>query len=159
MPAWLGIVVHWIHVFAGAFWFGGALFTEAVLGPALARSKPESVADIGPHLATLIGRVNTASGAVAILFGILLGTVFGPVQSVGDALGTPYGRTWIAALLLGIFLAVWGGAVVGRTAAQIPLALPGERPAIIRQVLRLSRVGIAVFVVVYTCMVLMRYGI
>ena len=33
----LTIVVHWLHVLAGIVWFGGHIFTAAVIWPALLR--------------------------------------------------------------------------------------------------------------------------
>src|SRR5215469_8518964 len=103
------LVVQWLHVIAGLIWAGGALLGGYLLPRAMA-GKPvsEGRAVYDPFIKTA-GPLMEAAGMTVLVAGILRGTVFGPVHSFATAFGTPYGLTWLMALLLSMVFAVHSG--------------------------------------------------
>lgn len=96
-------LIHSIHVFFGVFWFGTVLYTRLVLFPVL-RTLPEEQYQAARR-AMVSGnarRWTFTFGYGTVIFGILRGAVNG----VFAQLDTPYGLTYLAALLLGVFMLV-----------------------------------------------------
>lgn len=97
----LAIAVQWVHMLGGVFWMGGYLFRIWFAGPVL-RSMPGDAEML--FYQALHSRARPAYPIIIALTGvagILRGTVFGPVRGV-DALATPYGLTFLAAILFGL---------------------------------------------------------
>jgi uncharacterized membrane protein len=161
---WGVIVVQWVHVLGGIFWFGGALFSNLVLIPAARRLPLDSQRRLGIAIFERGDRVILPIAVGTIVIGFIRGTVFGPVKSLDVLLGTAYGITFLVALVaalttlaLGMYLgarvrrvysndAYWVGGATGPTdalAAVIPFAL----------------LELAGFFVVFTMMILMRFGL
>ncbi|MGH2491344.1 MAG: hypothetical protein ACRDF9_07525 [Candidatus Limnocylindria bacterium] len=129
-------VIHWIHVFFGVFWFGTVLYTRLVLLPALRTLPDEQYQNV--RRAMLSGnarRWTYTFGYGTIVFGILRGAVNG----VFAQLDTPYGVTYLAALVLGVFMLV------------INLG-PWSHPLF-------PTLFVWSFPVMFTLMVLMRFGL
>jgi uncharacterized membrane protein len=134
---WVLMVVQWMHVFCGVFWLGTVLYTRLVLFPSL-RTVPAGASG-AVRGALVTGRNRrltlwTAGGTVGL--GILRGWLGGALSDVAS----PYGFTYLAAAVLGIamlaFLAgPWGG----------------------NRVLRILYV--ASFPLIFTLMILMRFGL
>jgi hypothetical protein len=104
-----------------------------------------------------------------ILLGILRGTVFGPVRSI-DALLTTYGLTWLLALVLAIGTFMYGMRVVGPTLERIgriseaDAVNPDGSPtpaalALLGQAKRNGVIELLLFLAIFTCMILMRFGL
>lgn len=155
----LGVVSHWIHVFTGTFWFGGSMFANAIVGPALSGSSPPAQSEVGSRIGNRAPKIMRTMAALAIVTGIVNGTVFGPVKSLDVLFGGSYGLTWLAALVLGVGTALWGQLVTVRLRAAVALSLAAERPAAIKKVLRAAGVELFGFLTVFTCMILMRFGL
>ena len=99
------------------------------------------------------------------MLGIIRGTVFGPIKSV-DALGTTYGITWLVALMAAVATFLWGLYVIGGAASVMnaaPLGPGGEpTPELERATTRVKQVAVLElvgFIVIFTCMILMRFGL
>jgi hypothetical protein len=130
-------IVHYAHVFLGIFWFGTVLYTRIVLFPALATLPPETYA--ATRKAMVSGNAQTwtrifSYGTVA------LGIIRGAITGVFAQLNTAYGITYLAALAIGVFMiallyAPWFGAPIWR------------------------KVYVGGFPVMFTLMVLMRFGV
>lgn len=164
MPFWLTIVVQWLHVFCGIFWFGSRLVVTLILLPAMRQvSQAKQHAFLGELIRHFV-RVEPALGVATIVLGFLRGTVFGQVISVDIAFGTTYGLTWTTALVVGVVIAVLGGLVGGSFMAlqAIPVTDDGSSQAVFARRLgvaeRYSRLSLALFLLVFTCMILMRFG-
>jgi len=94
---WLLIVLQWLHVLSGIFWFGSAMMTDFVLVPMLKSIPAEARASWLKVFATRYGRLAGALGGATILFGILRGIAGGVFGEITSA----YGLTWIAAIVVG----------------------------------------------------------
>ena len=153
----LTVVVHWVHVVAGLVWAGGQAFAVAALWPALLRRPSEARAlfdAIGPAAGKLMG----AAGPLVLLLGILRGTWLGPVRSWDALVGTAYGRTFLAAMVLTVALTAHLGAVRGQLETRVwnGAAFAPGAPAYLRRTGAVTLAGLAAIV---ACMVLMRFGV
>ena len=130
-------IVHWGHVVLGIFWFGTILYTRIVLFPALATLPPDTYA--AARKAMVSGNAQTwtrifSYGTVA------LGAIRGALTGVFGQLDTAYGLTYLAALAIGVFMILL-------------LYAPWFRAPIWR------KVYVGGFPVMFTLMVLMRFGV
>ena len=134
---WMTVVVHWVHVLFAVTWFGGHIARVLLVEPAV-RTLPEASqvafnGSVRKYATRLYVPVIIGVG----ITGILRGTVFGPVRSLDALLGTPYGLTFLGAVALGIVL-----------------ALPTKPPWLTR-----LNVDLVAFLVVFTAMILMHFGL
>jgi uncharacterized membrane protein len=164
MPFWLTIAVQWLHVFCGIFWFGSRLVVTFILLPTMRRVSQAKQHDFLRELIRHFVRVEPALGVATLVLGFLRGTVVGEVISLDIAFGTTYGLTWTAALALGVGIAILGG-LVGASFVKleaIPVAEDGSSEAVFAQRLAktegYSRLSLALFLLIFTCMILMRFG-
>ena len=165
---WLQYVIQWLHILFGILWFGGALNSNFVFIPALMKLPLDRQREMAGHYGEVASRVMSFAGMAVITLGILRGTVFGQIQSL-DALTTTYGLTWLVGLVAATGTFLWGKRVIepaiGRMNA-IPVGdafLPDGRPApamaaAIDAVKRVAMLELLGFLVVLSCMVLMRFG-
>jgi hypothetical protein len=89
---------------------------------------------------------------------ILLGIIRGLVSGVWSVLGSAYGLTWIASLLLGIGLAFFGARLTGPTVARLASAEHANYGAHLTRLSRLGRVELGLFLVLFSMMIAMRFG-
>lgn len=105
---WVLFAVQWLHVLGGIFWFGGTLFLNVVVIPAVIRLPLERQRDVGRSLSAQLGRIVAPVAMATILLGILRGTVFGPLKSHDALVGTAYGLTWLVGLIAALATMLWG---------------------------------------------------
>lgn len=164
MPFWLTIVVQWLHVLCGIFWFGSRFVVTFILLPTMRRVSQAKQHDFLRELIRHFVRVEPALGIATIALGFLRGTFFGQVTSLNIAFGTTYGLTWTTALALGVVIAILGGQVGAAFIALqgIPVADDGSsQAAFARQLSKTegySRLSMAFFLLIFTCMILMGFG-
>ena len=130
-------VVHWLHVFFGVFWFGTILYTRLILFPSL-KTLPQSQEQAGRQ-AMLSGR----GRRFTLLFAygtVIVGIIRGAITGVFARLDTAYGLTYLAALTLGVVMLVY-----------LFAPLPFKHPM-------LPKLYVWAFPVMFTLMVLMRFG-
>ena len=97
------IVLQWLHVLFGVFWFGSQMYSVMSVRPTLDRLPRESAAMMDKALGEgTPRRITVISSSGTVLLGILRGLAGG----VLDVLDTAYGRTWLAALGIGTFMVV-----------------------------------------------------
>jgi len=154
----LTMVVHWLHVLGGIAWFGGHLFTAAVIWPALLRRPAAEAKALSDSMARPAMRVMGPAGMLVVVLGIVRGTVLGPVRSLELLVGTAYGWTFSAALLLTFFLMGYGGATRREMDRRV---WDGDRfhPGAAAWLRRTSAVNLGVLALILACMVLMRFGL
>jgi uncharacterized membrane protein len=162
---WLQFIVQWLHVLLGIFWFGGALYTDIILIPAISHLSLEKQRELGAALGVRGIAVYRVVAPLIIVLGFLRGTVFGPIKNL-DALTTAYGITWLIALLVTIALYRFAFTTYERALralATVPLAPDGtatpEVVAATDRVKRLAVLELVFFFVIFTCMILMRLGL
>lgn len=154
----LVIVVQWLHVILGLFWFGSNLYVDAILIPTLNNLPLKEQQKIGALIGPRTSRVLVPVGLTVVALGILRGTVFGRLHSLDAIFGTTYGLTWLIALLLSIGIIFWGLLVLKPRAEALNTAeSPEEYGQVINQLKVLTLVEIAGFVAIFTCMILMRF--
>ena len=166
---WIVVAVQWLHVLLGITWFGAALYNALILVPSI---MPMSLAEqrrIGQAIGARSFTVLRPVALAVIALGVVRGTVFGPIKSL-DRLASPYGLTWLIALVFAIGAYFWAERVIGPALDRmngIPEAAavgPDGRPsaeldAAVENVKRKSILELGFFFVIFTCMILMRFGL
>lgn len=164
------IIVQWLHVFSGIFWFGGTLFLDFVVIPAVIGLPIGQQRSFSKRFSKIATRVVTPFATLAIVLGLVRGIAFGPVRSVDFLLGTSYGITFLVGFLAAIATFLWGFLVTARQGErlnEIPVdeqaVVEGKLPveftrqlALVRQVAMLELLG---FLAIFTCMILLRFGL
>ncbi len=166
---WAVFVVQWLHVLLGVMWFGAVLYNAAILIPALQTLPLVKQREFGGAVARQGFKVIRPVAIAVIALGVLRGTVFGPVKTL-EALGTAYGITWLVALVLAVGAYLWTERVIGPALDRmnaIPEAEavgPDGQPApalaaAIDDAKRKTVMELGFFVAIFTCMILMRFGL
>jgi len=132
----------------------------AIVGSAIATYLTRSL----PFAVTLGGRLPPAAtrylealpvAIIAIVLGIIRGVTGGVLGNIGSA----YGLTWTASLVLGIGLACWGYFLIAPTADRLQKIAPGAKfDAAIARIRVLTISELFGFAVILTFMIAMRFG-
>ena len=165
---WLQFGVQWLHVLFGIFWFGAVLTGNFIFIPALSRLALDKQREIGGAYGAVAEKVLNPVGMTVIALGFLRGTVFGQIRSL-DALMTTYGITWLVGLVAAVATFLWAKRVIEpalhrMNAIPVSEALqPDGAPsagmlAAVGAVKRAAMLELLGFVVIFTCMILMRFG-
>jgi uncharacterized membrane protein len=163
---WIAFAVQWLHVLLGIFWFGTTLTMDFIVIPAVNRLPVVVQREIASHIGSRASPIFRVVVPAIVVLGIIRGTLYGPIDSVDAVFGTTYGLTWLAALALTIGLCVWGLRVLEPAihAMQVaPLHSDGlasaEVEAATNRVKRLVGLELVGFLLIFSCMVLMRFGL
>jgi uncharacterized membrane protein len=165
---WVLFVVQWLHVLAGITWFGAVLYSDFVVIPAILTLSPREQRSVGGAIGAQAVKVIPGVAIAVIVLGILRGTVWGPIKSF-DALTTNYGLTWLAALILAIGTFAFAKLVIETSIERLnafdidQATLPdgSANPAFAAAVAAVKRntlVELVGFFLIFTCMILMRFG-
>jgi uncharacterized membrane protein len=154
---WLLFAVQWLHVLLGILWFGYALSMHFLISPTLARLPEAQGRETNSQLGEVGKRVFPIVAILVLLLGIIRGTLLGPIDTFGDILGTGYGITWLVALVATVAIIANGAINIGPTFAGLK-DTPDYAGSVAR-LRRLSAVDLALFGIVFTCMILMRFGV
>ena len=166
---WGQFVVQWLHVGLGVLWFGTVLYNSVILIPAISRLPLAAQRQIGRALGEQGFKVIRPVSAAVILLGVVRGTVYGPIKGLDD-LTTAYGITWLVALAFAIGAATWAEVAV-KPALERMNAIPeaealtadgAPAPALATAVGAAKRVVVlelGFFMIIFTCMILMRFGL
>jgi uncharacterized membrane protein len=154
---WGQFIFQWLHVLLAIVWFGYSLSMYFLVAPALARLAEGPQREANFELGRLGQRVFPIVAPLVILLGIIRGTVFGPISSFEALFGTTYGITWLVALVVSLLLVFNGARYLGpaTTAMKDAADFAGAGA----RVQRLAQIDLAGFIVVFTCMILMRFGL
>ena len=163
---WLVVVVQWFHVLLGIFWFGNALAVAAFLIPALNHFPLPLQREVGGRYGEISTRVLNIVIPTVIVLGFVRGTLLGPIDSVEAALTTAYGITWLVALAIGLGLWGWSRFVIEPAIEKmnaVPISPDGvvspELTAATDRVKRAVILELVGFFAIFTCMILMRFGL
>jgi uncharacterized membrane protein len=167
---WGLIVMQWLHVLLGLFWFGSTLYLDVVVIPAVMTLSLEQQRTVSKLLTTFSERVIIPAGILVILLGLVRGILLGPVRSLDFLFGTAYGLTFLIAFLAALATFAWSRLVLARAARRLdtfPLAdvLQPEGKvarAFASQVQRVKRFALLElfgFFIIFTCMILMRFDL
>jgi hypothetical protein len=125
-----------------------------LISPTLAQLPEDKGRITNSRLGEVGARVFPFVSLLALVLGILRGTVFGRIQSF-EAVTTTYGIVWLVAMVLTIAIIMNNARFIGPTFAGLKDA-PDYRGSIER-LQSLTRIDLALFTVVFTCMILMRF--
>lgn len=163
---WVTFGVQWLHVLLGIVWFGNALVVAAILIPALNPLPIPVQRQVGGAYGLRASRLFDIIVPAIIVLGIVRGTLLGPIDDIGEVFSTAYGLTWLVALLVTAATYLWGRIVITggvRRMDSIPLNPDGTASAELEQATdRVKRVVVLEllgFLVIFTCMILMRFGL
>jgi uncharacterized membrane protein len=163
---WPVVVVQWLHVLLAILWFGNSLSLATITIPAISRLPLVRQQEIGAQLGRQGTRVFDIVAPAVIVLGLLRGTVFGSVRDTDALFGTTYGLTFLVALIAATATFLWGRFVIvpaTRELATAPVDADGtstpELDTIIARVKRVTVLELLGFFVVFTCMILMRFGV
>lgn len=163
---WVVVGAQWLHVLLGIIWFGNSLVVATILIPSLNRLPIPMQREVGASYGERATRVFDVLVPVLIVLGVIRGTLLGPIKDVGDVFGSAYGITWLVALVAAIATFLWGRIAINRAIARMnaaPVNADGTataqleaETARVKLVVVLELVG---FLVIFTCMILMRFGV
>lgn len=167
---WLLYGIQWVHVLCGIFWFGGALYGNFVVIPAIGTLPLELQRKVAKPLGTRGNTFMIPAAFLVIVFGLVRGTLFGPVRSLTFLVGTTYGLTFLISFLAASATLAWGVFVMSRTFDRLnhlPLedviladgTLAPSSAALIQQAKLFALLELLGFLVVFSCMILMRFGL
>jgi len=163
---WIVFGAQWLHILLGILWFGNALVLAVITIPALNHLSIVAQREFGAHLGERALRVFDIVGPSVIILGIIRGTLLGPIKDADFLFGTAYGLTWLVALVAAIATFLWGRFVIMGGVSRMnlaPLNADGtashELEVAIAQVKLLATLELLGFVVIFTCMILMRFGL
>ena len=152
---YLVILLHWLHVFTAIFWFGSVLFVDFILIPTVqGLDGPVRGAVMGP-LGHRIEKFLTPLGMAVVTLGFFRGLAGGVFGNLGSA----YGITFLASLVLGIVIVVYGLRLLRPLAQEIGRTAPGAgQDAMVARLKSLTIIELFMFVLIVTFMILMRFG-
>lgn len=163
---WFLFAVQWLHVLLAILWFGNSLTLATITIPAISKLPLVRQQEIGAQLGVQGTRVIDIVAPAVIILGILRGTVFGQIRDLNSLLGTVYGLTFVVALIVAIATFLWGRFVIVPTVRRLaaaPVNADGTPTAALEAGLARAKavtvLELAGFLVVFTCMILMRFGL
>jgi uncharacterized membrane protein len=163
---WLTFGVQWLHVLLGIVWFGYSLALAVFFIPAISRLSIPAQRDIGAALGDRATPIIDVIAPTILVLGIIRGTLLGPIDSVDDVFGTAYGITWLVAAITIVAVFLWGRFVIigaVRKLAVAPLTADGgptpELDTALDRAKQVTVLELLGFFVIFTCMILMRFGL
>ena len=167
---WGLIVIQWLHVLLGIFWFGSMLYLDFVVIPAVMTLPLEQQRTVSKPLTMFSDRVLVPAAILVIILGLVRGTIFGPVKTWSFLIGTAYGLTFLLAFLAAVATLLWGHFATGRAARHLeafPLtevvksggAVALAFNAQVQRLKLFALVELLGFFIIFTCMILMRFGL
>jgi len=163
---WPVVAVQWLHVLLGILWFGNALVLDVIVIPAINRMPIVSQREVASYIGSRATPIFHVVVPLIVVLGIIRGTVLGPIKSVDVLFGSAYGLTWLTALGATIVTYLFGLFVIIPALRKMDLAPLGPdgspTPALAAATARVKRlVGLELlgFLVIFTCMILMRFGL
>ena len=163
---WIVVPVQWLHVVLGILWFGTALSLDVIVIPAINRLPIVAQRDVASLIGSRATPIFRVVVPLIVALGVIRGTLLGPIKSVEVLFGTAYGLTWLVALTVVILTYLFGEFVIIpalRTMNGAPLNADGtstsELEGATNRVKRVVSIELLAFIVIFTCMILMRFGL
>ena len=150
----LVITLQWLHVLGGIVWFGSSVTNHVVVVPAIKAQPAETQAAWWHAFSMRYGRIIAIVAGLTVVLGIGRGLAGGVLSILGSA----YGVTWIASLLIGVGLAFVGARLTGPTAARLGSASQETSGMLQARVTTLGRVELGLFLLLFSLMIAMRFG-
>ena len=149
------IVLQWLHVFTAIFWFGSVLFLDFIVIPTVQSLEPTTRGAVMAPLGARIEKLLTPLGIAVVSLGFLRGLLGGAFGGLGLA----YEITFIASLVLGIVIVVYGLRLLRPLAQAIGATPPGPgQDTMIARLKTLTIAELGMFMVIISLMIAMRFG-
>jgi uncharacterized membrane protein len=156
---WL-IIVQWLHVLLGILWFGSTLYINLILIPAVLPLPRAKQQEIAAQVSPLTTRVLRPTAILVIVLGFIRGTFLGQIHSVHDVFSTAYGVTWLLALVVTLMLYAFIEVLFDPAVRRLNTAkADADYAATLQRVKVFAGVELLGFVAIFTCMILMRFGL
>jgi uncharacterized membrane protein len=163
---WVVVTVQWLHVLLGILWFGNALVLDVIVIPAINRLPIVAQREVASYIGSRATPIFQMVVPAIIVLGIVRGTLLGPIKSIEVLFGSAYGLTWLTALGVTLLTYLFGLFVITPALRRMDLSAIGPdgsaTPALVastNQVKRLVALELGGFLVIFTCMILMRFGL
>lgn len=163
---WVTFGVQWLHVLLGIVWFGYSLALAIFFIPAISRMLITTQRQVGAALTEHATPIIDVLAPAILVLGIIRGTLLGPIDSVADVFTTAYGLTWLVAAVMLVVVFLWGRIVIVGAVARLgaaPLNADGgptpELDAALARAKQVTVLELVGFLVIFTCMILMRFGL
>lgn len=163
---WIVFGVQWLHILLGIIWFGNSLAVAAILIPSLNPLPIPTQREVGSRYGERATRVFDVVAPSVILLGFIRGTFLGTIHGVDDVFATAYGITWLVALVAAAVTFLWGRIVINGAVRSMNLASVNPdgtaTPELEQATDRVKLVAVLElvwFLVIFTCMILMRFGV
>jgi hypothetical protein len=126
-------LAQFLHILGGAAWLGASVFANLVLLPFVFGQPIERQRDLVRTVILGPERLLIGAALLAAVMGVVRGTVFGPIRSI-EALGSPYGIVWLAAIAVTVAIFAAGGLITSPAARRLAgedalWAVPAEEEA------------------------------
>jgi uncharacterized membrane protein len=165
---WGEATAQWLHILFGTFWFGGSLFANFVVVPAMMRLPAEPQQQFLRLFAEQTDRMFLIAASGTIVLGVIRGTVFGEIKDVAD-LGSAYGIYWIIGLVAACLTYAYGSWYLApranRLGAEMAAAgvgpggqMPPELAVRMSRIRVLAALELVGFLVVFTTMIAMHFA-
>jgi len=162
---WIQVGAQWLHILLGILWFGNTLVLTFVIIPVLNQLPIPQQREFGRLLGERAAPLFTVVGPAVIVLGFVRGTFLGSIHRLDDVFVNSYGVTWLVALITASLVFVGGKVVLEPALARMntaPLNADGSPSpqllAAVGRVKLISLVELLGFLVIFTCMILMRFG-
>src|SRR3954454_3441340 len=155
-----------MHIVLGIIWFGNALVVALILIPSLNPLPIPTQREVGGRYGDRATLIFDIVAPAVIVLGIVRGTLLGPIKTIDDVFATSYGLTWLIALVAAILVFLWGRFAIGGALRQMnaaPLNPDGtpttELERATSRVKLVTVLELLGFFVIFTCMILMPFGL
>ena len=162
---WVQVAAQWLHILLGILWFGNSLVLAVLIIPTLNQLPITQQREFGRLLGNRAAPLFAVVGPAVILLGFVRGTFLGQIHSIADVFATNYGITWLVALTVASITYLWGKLAIEGTLVHMntaPLNPDGtatpELEAATNRVKLVAVLELIGFFVIFTCMILMRFG-
>ena len=165
---WGEATLQWLHILFGTFWFGGALFANFVVVPAMMKLPAEPQQQFLKLFAHQSERMMLIAASGTIVLGFLRGTVFGDIKDAAG-LSTAYGIYWLIGLVAACLTYAYGTWYLGPRASRLGAdmaaagigpggTMPPELAARMSRIKVLALLELVGFFVIFTTMILMHFA-
>jgi hypothetical protein len=163
---WVTFGVQWLHVLLGILWFGYSLALAVFFIPAISRLPIATQRQIGTALREHATPIIDFVAPAVLILGVVRGTLLGPIDSAAEVFSTAYGLTWLVALVTVVGVYLWGRLMIVPAVDRLsaaPLTAEGrptpELEVALGRAKQVTVIELVGFFVIFTCMILMRFGL
>jgi uncharacterized membrane protein len=150
------LLVQIFHILTGTIWLCSFIFIYFILWPSFVKVNSIEVLAIKESLKKPIASILGVMGIISITLGIIRGVFWGGITSL-QSFVNPYGRNFLAAILISIIMIIIGR-IYGHSLVKIPWKTENEKREILFKIYMAGGLILACYALLLLCMVGMRFG-